>query len=158
MMTTRLAVAVAALVCVTAFAPAPLPRERSSRKAGLQLSQIQGSWDVTSFGFMRPDSVYEPGAWIRAVRFEGDNLVFVPIKGADLTYRVTIRPGRPDALLDFYYGSDPRVAMHGIIRRDGDRLEFLYSGPPGAQPRPRDFDSPGTVCGKVVMRKGGAAR
>jgi hypothetical protein len=153
---TRFTTAVAALVCLTAFAPAPLPpRERASNKAVLRLSQIQGTWGVTSYGFIYPGTGYQATSWIREVRFEGDNLVFVPIGGNDVTYRVTIRSGQPDALLDFYWGSEKMVAMHGIIRLRGDVLEFLYSGPPQAQARARDFDDPGTTCGKVVLRRGG---
>jgi uncharacterized protein (TIGR03067 family) len=152
----RIAVALVALVGLTAFAPAPRPRE--DRNQGLRLADIQGTWEVTSYGFIRPGKGHEPAAWIKAIRFKGDQLTFVTLDGNDrLSYRITIDPRQKPAALDLYWAGDPPglgPAMHGVIRQQDGQIEFLYSGPPSAVARPTDFERPGVVCARVVLRRG----
>jgi uncharacterized protein (TIGR03067 family) len=157
----RVAVALLALVGLTAFAPAPLPKApRAGGKQGAGVDDLQGTWEVASFGLMRPGAGHEPGTWIKKVNIKGDMLTFVGGNGGrDVVYRITIDARKEPAEIDLYWLGDPKgsgPAMHGLIRRQMGQVEFLYSGPPKAVARPRNFEVPGVVCVRLVLHRGGA--
>lgn len=145
-MTRRLLLAVVALAGLTAFAPAPFPK---SQRDTISLERIQGTWKVISLEVIEkgnvPKQIDLSYTHIRVKEDYWQTLVINDGKiNLDLLIneRLAIDGTRKPARIDWFIFGPPRPerpGMVGIIRREGDRLRILSSGP---ENRPTSFENP----------------
>jgi uncharacterized protein (TIGR03067 family) len=123
----RVIVSVVALLALTAFAPAPLPR--SERRGGaVTLPRLQGDWKVVSFDTVGADRKLTPiGKWFQGVRIKGDRWIYLVNGQENLSFRITIGDGRP-ATIDYFNlsGQTEKPYMIGIAGRQAGRVAILY--------------------------------
>ena len=123
----RFLVGVAALVGLTAFAPAPFPRPWRGESTETTLQTLQGTWCVTAFLISRAGDPVTYSSSTTHVRVRGDEWAFVG--GGEVRYAIAVNGARRPATIDFYNGpvSDKEpIQGRGIIRRKGDALEVVY--------------------------------
>jgi uncharacterized protein (TIGR03067 family) len=141
----RVALSLAAVLALTAFAPAPFPRAgRGGGESSLiTLSTLQGTWRVTGMVRYAQDGSSAPHKWqITGVTVVGDRWTFLRGEAPTNSYLIAIDSARSPATLDF---SPPReggggISGLGIIRRRGDVVEIVYYF--GKVPRAQSFDRP----------------
>jgi uncharacterized protein (TIGR03067 family) len=146
----RTGLALIVLVGLTAFAPAPFPtrERRGESNTAISVARFQGKWKVETF------EVYEQGGQKRRSGFIDRVIVkddlWILSHQDDRphgSYRIAIRPGKP-ATIDFYSfaqkgqarGGD-KLECFGLIRRDGDTVQILYTYAEG-KTRVTSFDNP----------------
>jgi uncharacterized protein (TIGR03067 family) len=146
---TRLALALIALAGLTAFAPAPFPRQRRI-DTSVSLEVLQGKWKVVKI-----EEVTGPGGRVRrttlaaeAIRF--DRTHWTLLQSGDQEYVKNVfrlDTGRRPAAIDIYDRDRSRLdsgvpPIHvGLIRRAGDTVEILYYSAAPAE-RPSSFENP----------------
>lgn len=144
-MRTRLALPLAVLLGVTAFAPAPLPRRPRQSSDEVTLARMAGIWDVLSFDRYggQGQVTYRVTAW-KSIDLRGGKWTFCREAnggGPSSSFPLRLGPQRP-ARLDFCWREEKRVAMSGIVRFRGDLLEVLYRTSPLDHSIPLTFDKP----------------
>ena len=146
----RVTFSVAILACVTAFAPAPLPRSPRLADREVSLRTLQGKWRIVSLRrahqggtsavpyFRYAEVTIDGNQWA----FDRPFLLRGPYGEDEFPSLVIgIDPTRSPAAIDF---SDPngeqgRLAL-GIVRRDGDRAEVVFAF--GDRARAASFSGP----------------
>src|SRR5262249_22256329 len=151
----RVVVSTFALLALTAFAPAPLPRSERRRDAdAVSLPRLQGDWKVVSFDTVGPNKSLTPiSQWFQGVRFKGDRWIYLVNGNEGLTFRIVVGDGRP-ATIDYFElkGNAERPYMIGIVRRHGGRVEVLYYWMP--VPRATSFEAPPSNWWILVLQRG----
>jgi uncharacterized protein (TIGR03067 family) len=134
------AVAVFAVaLCLTAFAPAPLPRRERDRPGA---SQFFGEWRITgSYSIRGGRHVLLGRSRVTHVRISEGQWTFLPDDYAGARLGLAIDHGKEPAQLTFYAAGDPKRKVHGVglIRRQGGELQVLYTWG-GEDKRPRTFE------------------
>lgn len=142
--------ALLAVLTLTAFAPAPLPRAKRERRGGeaISIETFQGHWRVTSMERTSRTGKHTPHNWqITHIRVRDDRWTFMANTTENTSYRLKIDGSKKPGLLDYYWDNananrpnNQQPAMVGIIRRAGNRVEILYL--PGTHQKPTAFDPP----------------
>ena len=129
-MTVRLAFAFAVLLGLTAFAPAPLPRqERRGQSAEITLTTFQGNWRVTNMQTSRANGQHTPYQWnVTHILIEKDRWSF---KSSDSTVNslfISVDSTKKPAQLNFYdrQGPNQPISGVGLIRKHGPGVQVLY--------------------------------
>lgn len=142
----RIAVALFALLALTAFAPAPFPKtQRSTSTNDITLDSFQGTWRIVSLDTVGTGGTRERGGWdfthVRITRTRWDYLTKQQLYEAE-GRRFALDPTKKPAHFHFVEQSGPQtITGPGIIRRKGNVVEIIYHwGEPGT--RCRDFESP----------------
>jgi hypothetical protein len=149
----RVVLCIVALVGVTAFAPAPLPRSSRLGDHEVSLRTLRGKWWIVSLERAHENGKTYPvrSCPFTEVTIDGNRWAFdgsFPILrphgdevAAPTSVPIAIDNSRSPAVIDFgdVNGEQGRLAL-GIIRRDGDRVELVFAfGDPDPAKR---FDSP----------------
>ena len=127
-------------LCLTAFAPAPLPRRaRAEDRYAIDLNSFRGTWAVVSMEIVRAggpphtklnDWGEEVKSGTTGVRVEGNRFTYLGWSGTGGSYRVAIDASRQPARIDWFTDPNERQGevpgMLGLIRRDGDTVVILY--------------------------------
>jgi uncharacterized protein (TIGR03067 family) len=129
---TRILLAVLIVFGVTAFAPAPFPRpSRKGEERAITVQNFQGLWRVASMKRSRATGQHEPYKWhITHVRVKDDRWAFRQNETDNGNYSIVIDNSKRPATLDFFNArkqGGARPSGVGIIRRQGARVEILYS-------------------------------
>lgn len=144
-MKTRSLLALVALACLTAFAPAPFPRpERRKASDEVGLETVQGMWRVASMKRSRSNGRHEDYDWhITQVRVQQSRWEFLQKGSTNASYDIAIDNTQKPATIDFFSGGARRgqASGYGIIRRRGAAIEILYVFATG-QGRARSFEAP----------------
>jgi len=153
-----IALAVLAVIGLTAFAPAPLIRnERKRDRDGDVIDALQGTWSVTEKVRMGPNGTLMKYSTAQKVCVEGEAWRFTSAaalkgkgvaKGA-VSYKIVADPKRRPAefrVKRAIGGGDATTDyMVGIVRVTGSTAKMLYrlgTGGPGSKDEmPRDFDT-----------------
>jgi hypothetical protein len=141
----RTAIALVALLCLTAFAPAPFPKtQRAGREQDeITVQTFEGTWRVAGMMRLRSDGKHTPHNWrATQIRVENGLWSFMQDDHAYASYAIAIRHASKPASLDFYnkVNRDQPALGQGIIRRKGDVVEIIYVF--GRQQRAVSFDQP----------------
>jgi uncharacterized protein (TIGR03067 family) len=142
----RVIVALVALVGLTAFAPAPLPRPPLlARGDHISLRHFQGKWHQVRIENIEPNG--ERKEWknanVVAVRVKGDQWIYLgPNDRVNATYTLTVQEARGPAAIDWYSGGNKGQLpfMLGLIKRDGDTIQVLGKMGPLPGERPKRFE------------------
>jgi hypothetical protein len=142
----RLAFAVAVLLGVAAFAPAPLTRPRKDDGFEVSARTLRGLWRVEAFASTSATGNHAVRKWhIKYVRIERDRWTFMnSATSENVSYGLTIDGTRQPASLDFF--DEPRDGSGrpcgvGIVSRRHDDVCVIYTfkGPEG---RAESFERP----------------
>jgi hypothetical protein len=139
----RLAFLLVALLGVTAFAPAPLPRRSRQAADVVSLVRMTGNWEVVSMGCYGPDKqiAYHITAW-KEIRIQDGKWSFCSEEGKPShTFGLAIGGNKQPATIDFL-GGDKQVSMAGVARFRGGVLEVLYQTSPLPRDRLVQFENP----------------
>src|SRR5262245_43289732 len=102
----RLIVAAVALLGLTAFAPAPLPRPpKRDNRDEISLRHFQGRWQHVRIENIEPGGGRKEwkNANIVAVQIKGDQWIYLEDNGrVNVTYAITIQEARGPAAIDWY--------------------------------------------------------
>jgi uncharacterized protein (TIGR03067 family) len=134
-----------ALLGLTAFAPAPLPK-RPRASNDFTLAAFQGTWRFVRDEYSQGDGQYAPSetkGQVSHVRIRGDKWVFLPDNYAGSTLYLSIDHTKKPAVLRFYDRNDPsktKVYGFGLIRRKGGQVQVLYRWG-GEDGRPLTFET-----------------
>jgi uncharacterized protein (TIGR03067 family) len=145
------------VACVSmAFAPAPFPRPRRADPDELSLNWFQGTWDVvdheTAEGARR-----EKASWtVTQIRISGSRWTLLT-NGREVVGSYTIAiDGRPrPAQIDWFPLEQPNAntLWVGLIKREGDRVQILYSDGGSPRKRARDFFSAPAGSYLITVRR-----
>lgn len=132
-----------ALVLITGFAPAPLPRPSRHGPPRNDLARLQGEWDVLE-RYYRGRLTMSPQT---RVLIERD--VMSVLSGGRMCrrYVVRINPGSPPSL-DLIENGGGEDSLLAIYRLDGDHLIICYD----PDERPTSFDVK-QRCRVMVLRR-----
>lgn len=148
----RIFASLVALICLTAFAPAPLPRpKRTAQSEEISLQTMRGTWRVTAAVRTSQNGQHTPHVWaVTHVRIEGDSWTFLRGNQVSTTHALAIDGSKKPAHLDFNRdggggagkGGKPGVRSpgNGIIRRKGNVVEIIYVF--GGRERAVSFEQP----------------
>lgn len=149
-MTHRLVVAGVALVALTAFAPAPLPKEKPKKGP----THLQGTWvleGLTRDGVPALTKAKTPAS--TKIRIEGNKWTFVRTSTSTIGYVIKLDPSKNPCWMDLYReGNESSVYMRGIVTVEGDRLKFCYL-PKAAEERPTSFDTKNTRAILMTLKR-----
>jgi uncharacterized protein (TIGR03067 family) len=147
----RLAVALVALIALTAFAPVPFPRPDKKN------SSLQGTWTLVT-QTRNGTAVAMKGVAAstrRTVRIEGDKW-FPRREGLKASkssagYTILLDNSKNPKWIDLKRPTDGRVIMQGIYKAEGDTLKILYTlgGAASNLPRPTSFTE--TTEGRQIL-------
>src|SRR5262245_35932072 len=129
-MTVRLGFALAILLGLTAFAPAPLPRqERRGQGDEITLETFQGNRRVLSIYHSRSEGQPMPVAVSTIiVRIVNDRWTYFTNDVESPTYYVTLDHSKRPALLNFYSDQQKtHLFAVGLIRQRGGKVEVLHA-------------------------------
>jgi hypothetical protein len=143
----RLAVALLALIGVTAFAPAPLPR-RPKEETPVSLQALNGDWTLIDWWRYASDGEVDHAVrrcgGRQVVRIKEGTWTFCLAKGdvllAGESHELAINTRRRPTGIDFLQPGTREVEMSGSIRFNGDTVEVLYDF--DVNRRPTDFARP----------------
>jgi uncharacterized protein (TIGR03067 family) len=162
----RLVLALASLICLTAFAPAPFPRpERRGGGTDIDMKSFQGTWKVISMEIVQGNGQNQrltDWGWqttgTTGVRVKGDRWTYLNNGRDSSSYRVDIDPTKKPAAIDWFTGlnkgANDRPGMLGLIRREGSRLTILYYAT-GPENRPKVFENPPRGWWILKLERGG---
>jgi len=169
----RLGVALWAIVLLTGFAPAPLPRAPRSTDAAELLKKLQGTWEVV----VHQDDLPLPGNSRRLIHIEGESWRFQTVRGnalqpnrSALSYRIHLDTTSKPVRIDLQ--RQPRIARRGnlveqearvsatpiyqgVIELQGDTLRWCYVMAGGNREvvRPTSLDSPPPGAVLMTLRR-----
>jgi hypothetical protein len=122
-MKARLGIALLALLGLTAFAPAPLPRRERAHAGDVTLSSFQGRWRVTKIQLSRADGRHVPiQASYTHVRVARHRWTFTYGNEEGASFDLTFDDSCKPPLLKF----EGNVAGVGLIRRVGGQVQVAY--------------------------------
>lgn len=147
----RIILALLALLALTAFAPAPFPKnQRRNGDAALTVDSIQGLWRVTAMRTARPNGQHENYQWtVTHIRVAKDRWNWVygeqtdPGAGTTSGSTFGVDPTKRPAHFHFITqnGAQSSVNGPGLIRRRAGRLEIIYTWG-GETVRSPSFEAP----------------
>lgn len=149
-MLSRYLIAGVALVALTAFAPAPLPKEKPKKGP----EHIQGTWVVEELASrtMRGQPKTK-GLPDMKIRIEGNKWTFVRLTGSQQTYAIQFDPSKDPCWIDLRSeGNEGSVHLRGIVAVEGDRLKFCYM-PKTSEERPRSFELKKTTAILMTLKR-----
>jgi uncharacterized protein (TIGR03067 family) len=162
-MNVRLIVAVVALTCVPAFAPAPFPRtSRDGDRNGIDMKRFQGNWKVISMEIVQAGGQLQKlsdwGEQVQGttgVRVQDDKWTYLGNGRDSASYWMDIDPAQKPAAVNWYTAADKKTpGMLGLIRREGNQVTILYYATT-PENRPKTFENPPVNWWILKLRKGG---
>jgi uncharacterized protein (TIGR03067 family) len=146
---TRAALALIALLALTAFAPAPFPKaaRRGTGGDSISLRHFQGKWNHVRIEMIEPNGKrreWKNGS-ITAVRVKGDQWAYLePNDRVNTTYTIAVGEARGPAAIDWFSpgvnGQQVPPFMLGLIKREGDTVQILGRMGVKVEDRPRRFE------------------
>src|SRR5262245_13200464 len=140
----RVLTALAALLLMTAFAPAPFPRTTRTPE-GLSVQTVQANWTVVRKESISngTKSIYNSG--ISHIRIEGDRWILMNNGKHLATYRIVIDGTKRPGTIDWYPAEKSERKQNtlwvGAVKREGDYLLVMYGGS-RPQNKPVTFEDP----------------
>jgi len=129
-MISRLAIGLVALISLTAFAPAPLPRPPKKPAQAPLLQQLQGTWQMVGTERLLNGGRRITSKTTAKIRIEKNRWSYVYDNGGKervgVTYNISLDPSRTPAWFDLSREGNPQPQMKGVIGLDGDTLRFCY--------------------------------
>jgi uncharacterized protein (TIGR03067 family) len=145
----RFAVALLAVVALTAFAPAPLPKQPRRPGDATTLESCQGTWRVDRFEIVDDQGRLTKTPWgVSHFRIRGDRWTLLNNNAviADV-YRLAVDASKSPTHVDWLPRGQGRAAVEyvGIVKRRGDRLQITFIN--GSTNRPTNFENmPAGTC------------
>jgi uncharacterized protein (TIGR03067 family) len=139
-MPARLLLGLAAILGLTAFAPAPLGKP--DKKVNPSSQDLQGTWSVISAERGGGRAV-RSRASTRKVRIDKDKWSFLTTTrgGTEraISYFLVLDSRKEPKQFDLKRQADGRVTLHGIYRLEGDTLKVAYANTIRDTARPTSF-------------------
>jgi uncharacterized protein (TIGR03067 family) len=122
----RISFALLAVMALTAFAPAPLPRRDARIRDSLSVKDLLGVWRATELYNTPNKALLDPAAnGVGHVTISDAKWVFGRQNGT--TYDLKIDPSKNPAEIDFMYVGQQDPYGRGIIRRQGNTIRVIYN-------------------------------
>jgi len=128
-----------AVLSLTAFAPAPLPRRTAPIKDAVDHKSLIGTWRATKLGQTGSTEERDPASnGVAQVTITETQWVFNRNQNNTATYDLRIEHLKRPAEIDFMHAGQKDPYGRGVIKREGNTLRIIYTG---STTRPTGFEN-----------------
>jgi uncharacterized protein (TIGR03067 family) len=120
------------------FAPAPFPRpgRRGADQQAVSLAHVQGTWEILKLEHTTATGPVDKGKSLKAIRIENNRWSFLHRTAGvrDVVYDLAVDGSKKPATFDLMRQGQQQPYGMGLLVRQGDDMQVLYSFTNGRPP------------------------